>query len=180
MAVAKGLIGKVATKKNLEAAWRDVNRFARPQSHGMSEHTIQDFRLNYKKHLNDIRQELVEGKYSFGPPRGVTIAKKGGKKRPLKIFDIRDRVVQRAVARVLETYLAKPFRLNNRASHAYLRKKSVNTAIRQMLKYHQQGFHIILEADIIDFFGTVNRDILLNETIFPRLPDTTINQLIKG
>lgn len=180
MAITKGLIGKVATRKNLEAAWRDVNRLARPQSHGMSEQTIQDFRLNYKNYLEEIRKQLLEGKYSFGPPRGVTIEKKGGKKRPLKIFDIRDRVVQRAIARVLETYLSKPFRLNNRASHAYIHKKSVNTAISQMLKYHQQGFHIILEADIIDFFGTVNREKLLNEMIFPCLPDTSINRLIKG
>ncbi len=110
----------------------------------------------------------------------MTIKKKNGKKRPLKIADVRDRVVQRAITRVLEKYLEIKFSLNNTASHAYLRKKGVRTAIARMLKLHNDGYHIVLEADIEKFFDTVDLNKLLNEMVFPNLPDTTIHQLIEG
>ena len=175
----KHLLGKVATRKNLELAWLDISRLARPHSHGMSEQTIEEFRENYKANLEIIRNQLLSGEYRFGQLRATTIKKKSGKKRPLKIADIRDRVVQRALARVLEKYLEKSFDLNNPVSHAYLRKKGVQSAIKQMLKNHQEGCGVILEADIIDFFGTVKVNRLLNEMIFPSLPDETINDLIQ-
>ena len=146
----------------------------------MSEQTIEEFRQNYKANLEVIRNQLLSGEYRFGQLRAATIKKKSGKKRPLKIADIRDRVVQRALARILERYLEKSFDLNNKASHAYLRKKGVQTAIEQMLKNHQEGCGVILEADIIDFFGTVKVDRLLNEMIFPSLPGDTVNDIIKA
>ena len=120
MAFPKNLLGKVATRKNLELAWLDISRLARPLSHGMSEQTIEEFRLNYKANLEVIRNQLLGRDYQFGQLRAATIKKKSGKKRPLKIADIRDRVVQRALARVLEKYLQKFFDLNNLASHAYI------------------------------------------------------------
>lgn len=180
MAITKNVLRKVATRKNLEEAWLDISRFARPLSHGMSEQTIEEFRSNYTANLEIIRTKLLSGEYQFGQLRAATIKKKSGKKRPLKIADIRDRVVQRAMARVLEKYLEKSFGLNNSASHAYLRKKGVQSAIKQMLKHHQVGCGVILETDIIDFFGTVKVDRLLNEMIFPSLPDKTLNDLIKA
>lgn len=176
----KNLLGKIATRKNLELAWLDISRLARPLSHGMSEQTIEEFRKNYKENLEIIRNQLLSGEYRFGQLRATTIKKKNGKKRPLKIADIRDRVVQRALARVLEKYLEKSFDLNNPASHAYLRKKGVQSAIKEMLKNHQDGCGVILEADIIDFFGTVNVNKLLDELVFPNLPDDTLNSLIKS
>lgn len=179
MAIAKTLLGKIAARNNLENAWLDISRFTRPQSHGASNQTIENFRSNYKENLEVIRKELLSGSYKFGKVRGVTIEKKGGKKRPLRIADIKDRVVQRAMALVLEKYLGKKYYLNNPASHAYLKKRNIQSAIKQMLKLHQKGFLIILEADIVDFFGTVNVRKLLDEMVFPVLPDATLNDLIE-
>jgi RNA-directed DNA polymerase len=152
----KTLLGKVASTKNLEAAWRDISRFARYDSHGMTDQTIKDFSLNVKENLRLIRVELIKGDYNFGLLRGATIKKKGGKKRPLRIADIRDRVVQRAIARALEKELTHQFGLNNPTSYAYLKKKSTKSAIKRMLKLHQGGYSVILEADIKDFFGNIN------------------------
>lgn len=178
MAYPKTLLGKVATHINLEKAWSDISRSAKPLSHGMSEQTIQDFRANYKGLLDIIRGELLGNNYRFSLPRAVTISKKGGDKRPLRIADIRDRVVQRAITRVLSKRLDKLYHLDNPASYAYIEKRGVQTAIKQMLTYHQDGYTVVLEADIKSFFDTVNRDKLLEEMIFPALSDNTINQLI--
>ncbi len=178
MAKPKNLLEKVATRKNLEQAWHDINLSARPVSHGMSEQTILDFRTNLDNELEIIRKELLSNSYRFGKVRGATIKKKGGKKRPLRIADIRDRVAQRAIARILEKNLSGEFTLKNPASHAYITGRGVQTAIKKMLNYHQAGYLTIFEADIQDFFGTVNLEKLLDEMVFPALSDTSINRLI--
>ena len=178
MAYPKTLIGKVATRPNLLGAWEDISRSAKPGSHGQSEQTIQDFRSNLKSDLEIIRKELLDGTYQLGAVRAVTAKKKGGKKRPLRIADIRDRVVQRAITRKLEKPLEKKFNLLNPASYAYLRGRGVQSAIKQMLQYHQAGCRFVFEADIVSFFDTVDIQKLLNEMIFPVLPDTSLQDLI--
>ena len=105
MARPKNLIERVATHHNLKEAWEDISRNAKPCSHGISEQTIRDYRASWKVNNTSLRKELLRGNYRFSPVRAVTIEKKGGKKRPLRISDVRDRVVRRAMTRVMETYL---------------------------------------------------------------------------
>lgn len=179
------LLGKVATLQNLYKAWQHISKHVKDKSHGMSDETIEDFRSNLKSNINTIREQLLSGKYEFGDPRGIIKEKTDGGKRPLTIFDVRDRVVQRALASKLEKFLGARFKLDNAASFAYLPKKKgrpakgVQSAIKQMLKYHQEGCNWVFEADIVKFFDRVNRDQLLNKMIYPNLPDETINNLIK-
>lgn len=173
------MLGKVATRKNLKESWQDISRFAWESSHGMSDETIQEFRLQADQQLEIIRRQLKDGNYKFGKLRATTKKKKSGKRRPLRIADIRDRVVQRALTKILEKYLSDVFIINNRASFAYQKKKGVQPAIKQMLNYHQDSCNIVLEADIENFFDTVNVNNLLNKMIFPNLKDNSINQLIK-
>jgi len=49
-----------------------------------------------------------------------------------------------------------------------------------MLRFHQGGCRIVYEADIVDFFGTVNIDRLLQGIVFPKLSDPSLNTLIKA
>lgn len=136
--------------------------------------------MNAKSNLEKIRDELLSETYSFGKIRAVTIKKKGGKRRPLQIADIRDRVVQRAIARTLEKNLSKQFNLFNPASYAYLQGRGVQSAIKQMLRYHQGGCGVVFEADIVRFFDTVNTEKLLDDMVFPALPDNTLCDLINA
>ena len=179
MSIPKSLLGKTATRKNLADAWQHISRFAWDTSHGISDETIREFRSNLKKNLEDIRTLLLTGKYKFGKLRATTRRKKSGKPRPLQIADIRDRVVLRAITKILEDQLEDKFQLDNSASFAYLGGKGVRTAIKQMLKYHQEGYNIILEADIENFFDTVRVDDLLKNMIYPNLRDDTLNTLIE-
>ncbi len=178
MAFPKTLIGKIATRPNLQKAWEDISRSSNPLSRGQSEQTIQDFQSNLKSNLELIRDQLLSNSYEFGSLRAVTIRKKGNKKRPLQIADIRDRVVQRAITRQLERNLLKAFNLTNPASHAYLPKRGVQSAVKQMLKYHQDGCGIVYEGDIVSFFDNVDVDKLLQEMVFPALPDDTLQDLV--
>jgi RNA-directed DNA polymerase len=179
------LLGKVSTPQNLYKAWLDISRHVSDNSHGMSDQTIEEFRANLKSNLKFIRQELLSGTYDFGPKRAVVKQKKSGGKRPLVITDVRDRVVQRAITRKLENILGSKFKLDNPASFAYLPKKrgrpakGVQSAIKQMLRYHQEGCNYVFEADIVKFFDKVDHTQLLEHMIYPNLPDRTIDDLIK-
>jgi RNA-directed DNA polymerase len=179
MAYPKDLLGKVATRPNLRKAWEDISRAAKPLSHGPSEQTIQDFRANAEANLEQIRTELLKGLFRFGRLRAVTIAKKGGKKRPLRIADIRDRVVQRAITRQLEAICTNQFRLLNPASHAYLPGRGVQSAYRRLLHFHREGCGVVFEADIVNFFDSVDVQALLGSMIFPLLRDSTLNDLVE-
>jgi RNA-directed DNA polymerase len=176
----KTLLGKTATRENLEKAWHDISRLAWDSSHGISDETIQSFRSNLKENLKFIRKQLLAGDYEFGMLRATTRRKKVSKKRrPLKIADIRDRVVQRAITKIIENPLTHKFDLNNKASFAYIKRKGVRSAIRQMLEYHQKRHNVVLKADIEGFFDAVNVEDLLNNLVFPHLRDDTLNTLIR-
>ena len=55
----------------------------------------------------------------------------------------------------------------------------VKEAVEKINEYCQNGYSYVLEADLINFFGTVDKDSLLNDVVFKRLSDTTINTLIQ-
>lgn len=63
-------------------------------------------------------------------------------------------------------------------SFAYQKGKGVREATLKMKSSYKKG-HVILKADIINFFEEVQKDKLLNELIYPNLKDDSINELIK-
>ncbi|MBL8012655.1 MAG: hypothetical protein JNN05_02290 [Candidatus Omnitrophica bacterium] len=178
------LLQQVQTPSNLRAAWSEINR-SNPLSSGLSSFSIQDFSLNLKNNLANIRRQVKAGKYLFRPVKGVPIIKKGQftkegkpKKRGIRVAEVSDRVVQRAITRVIEPILIEEFQLNNGVSFAYLPRQGVRSALNQMVIHYREGNPVVFEADIEKFFDTVNRDKLLNEMVFPALPDQSINELI--
>lgn len=178
------LLQKVQTLSNLRRAWADLNK-ARPLSRGLSSETILSFGTNLESNLKSLRKQLRSGIFKFSPVRAVTKTKKKTsgkiKKRGLKIAEIRDRVVQRAIARIIEPILEKHFDLRNEASFAYLtgKDKGVRPALMRVISLYKKHNPHVFEADIEKFFDTVDKEKLLNEMIFPKLPDTSLNILIK-
>jgi retron-type reverse transcriptase len=173
------LLQQVQKPSNLQAAWSEIKK--NPRSHGLSEQTIEQFGSNLPQELRNIRRELRKG-YRFGRVRAILKIEVRPdskiKKRPLRSPEVKDRVVQRAIARVIEPFLIKRYDLLNAASFAYLRRRRMRDALVRMIELHQTGKRFILEADLENFFGSVNQQKLLSGLIFPALPDATINGLI--
>ena len=69
---------------------------------GVDKVTRQTFQDNLAKEVKRIREELLAGTYEPSPARRVYIPKADGKKRPLGILTLRDRVVQRAMLMVMD------------------------------------------------------------------------------
>lgn len=170
------LITQIANQAYLRKAWLKLNK-SNKDSRGISEETISDFSNSLESNLLTISTELKARKYVFQSVRPVLISKGVDEFRPLRLADIRDRLVQKALAMKLEELLAKKYQLDNDCSFGYRSNKNVEDAIKKMVGYYKQGYNIILEADIKKFFDNVNRKKLLSN-ISSELPDKTINPLL--
>lgn len=142
--------------------------------------TIFEFQKNLDNELSLLSTELHNGQFTFGKLKVVKIPKSSGGFRTLKIPQIRDRVVIKAITKLIEPQLAKHFNLDNKVSFAYQKNKSTAGAVEKMKSlYNKEGATFIFESDIKSFFDTVNREKLLEKLVLPKLSDETINKLIR-
>lgn len=172
------LLNKISSVESLRLAWAKLEKFNK-ESHGLTGETIAEFELNKEDKILSISKRLQEGTYQFSPYRAVLIPKSKGKFRPLQIPEVSDRVVIKAIAIELEEHFKELLEKSRGLSFAYQKGLGVKEAIEKINEYCQNGYSYVLEADLINFFGTVDKDSLLNDVAFKRLSDTTINTLIQ-
>ena len=172
------LLNKISSVESLRLAWAKLEKFDK-ESHGLTGETIAEFELNKEDKILSISKRLQEGTYQFSPYRAVLIPKSKGKFRPLQIPEVSDRVVIKAIAIELEEHFKELLEKSRGLSFAYQKGLGVKEAVEKINEYCQNGYSYVLEADLINFFGTVDKDSLLNDVVFKRLSDTTINTLIQ-
>ena len=79
--------------------------------------------------------------------------------RELACLTVPDKVMQRAVLNVIDPIIDKRF-LN--CSHGYRQKRSVATAVQQVLNFRNRGFRWMLDADIAHCFDSLDHKVLIN------------------
>lgn len=148
------LVDKVYSKRNLAMAWERVRRNA--GSGGIDGQSIGDFAAVAEEELERLHQELKAGKYEPRAVRQQLIPKAGqpGKMRPLGIPTVYDRVCQQAVLNRLEGIFEPVF---DEANFGYRMGKSAKGALRKIWGEIEEGGEWIVDADLKDFFGSVNR-----------------------
>jgi len=127
--------------------------------------------------LKGIQQHLEEGRYHPVPVRRVEIEKRdgSGKKRPLGIPTVRDRVVQMAAKIVLEPVFEADFR---DCSYGYRPKRSTVNAMERIRGLANKGYNFVLDGDIRNYFGSIDHEKLL-EAVRRRISDRRVVKLIK-
>ena len=153
------LIDKVYKRKNLEMAWEKVR--ANRGSGGVDGQSLEDFAEQLDQQLNRLQRELMEDSYQPQPVRQVPIPKAGkpGEYRMLGIPAIYDRVCQQALLNRLEPIFEPVF---DEANFGYRRGRSTKDALRKVWKEIKSGREWIVDADLKDFFGSVDHDKLLD------------------
>ena len=101
---------------------------------GSTKETLDGISMSY---FSKLSEDLLKGKFNFTPTRRIMIPKGPGKtgERPLSIANPREKIVQKALAMLLE-FIYEPIFLNN--SHGFRPNKGVHTALKQL---HTQGGH---------------------------------------
>lgn len=171
------LFDRLCSLKHLYAAWEKLNKTNRG-SFGLSGESIDEFDEQLDVNLESLSQQLKTGKYQFSAARPYLIPKPNGKLRPLQIPEIGDRVVLKAMALLLEQELRTILLPGEGVSFAYEKGKGIQNALSRIKEHYDQGNRFIYEADIVDFFGTVSRDKIV-EQISEQLPDNSLNELIR-
>jgi len=170
------LIDKVYKRKNLEMAWEKVKE--NRGSGGVDGQNLEAFEAQLNQELDRLHRELKEDTYRPLPVRQHPIPKrdKPGEYRMLGIPAIYDRVCQQALLNRLEPIFEPIF---DDASFGYRRGRSTKDALRKIWKEIQSGSEWIVDADLRDFFGSVDHEKLLT-LVAQRVADGRVLRLIKA
>ena len=170
------LIDKVYQRKNLEMAWEMVK--ANRGSGGVDGQSLEGFAGQLEQQLDRLHRELKDDVYRPQPVRQVQIPKAGkpGEFRTLGIPTIYDRVCQQALLNRLEPIFEPVF---DEANFGYRRGRSTKDAMRKVWKEIQGGREWIVDADLKDFFGSVEHEKLLT-LVAQRIADGRVQRLIEA
>jgi len=170
------LIDKVYKRKNLEMAWEKVK--ANRGSGGIDGLSLAAFEAQLNPQLDRLQRELKEDTYQPQPVRQHPIPKrdKPGEYRMLGIPTIYDRVCQQALLNRLEPIFEPVF---DEASFGYRRGRSTKDALRKIWKEIKNGSEWIVDADLRDFFGSVDHEKLLT-LVAQRVADGRVLRLIRA
>jgi RNA-directed DNA polymerase len=170
------LVDKVYQRKNLEIAWEKVK--ANRGSGGVDGQSLEAFAAQLDRQLDRLQSELKEDTYQPQPVRQVQIPKAGkpGEFRTLGIPTIYDRVCQQALLNRLEPIFEPVL---DDANFGYRRGRSTKDAMRKVWKEIQSGREWIVDADLRDFFGSVEHEKLLT-LVAQRVADGRVLRLIRA
>lgn len=123
-----------------------------------------------EERLGLLSASLMSGSYRPGPVRRFVVPKKrGGGTRTLGLPCVADRVVQSAALIVLDPLFEAEF---EESSFGYRHGRSVKAAAERISALYRQGFHHVVEADILSYFDNVPHGALLDdlEDLLPEPP----------
>lgn len=169
------LYDKVYRHDVIEAAYRRCEKNG--GSAGCDNETFEGIgEYGVERWLGELSEELKQRSYRADAVRRVWIPKSDGKKRPLGIPTIRDRVVQMAVLILLEPIFEADLQPEQ---YVYRRGKSAHDAIRQIHSLLNTGHVQVVEADISGYFDAIPHQELLR-SVARRVSDGQILSLIKA
>jgi group II intron reverse transcriptase/maturase len=139
------------TPEFLRETWRLMNRRG---ASGIDGETAQEFERDLDRRTETLVARLKAGQYQAPPVRRVEIPKLGtDKRRPLGIPTVEDRLLQRAVARLLEAIYEADF-LD--VSFGYRPGRSSHQALGKLRDMLMGRINYVLKADIHGYFDHLN------------------------
>ncbi len=168
------LIDKVFRRQTLEAAWEQVRRNG--GAAGVDGQSLRRFEARASVYLEELSEQLQRGTYCPQGVRRVEIPKGGGKRRPLGIPTVKDRIVQTALKRVIEPIFEKEFLP---MSYGFRPRRGCKDALREVDTLLRQGHTHVVDADLAGYFDSIPHDRLLGR-VGERISDSRVLDLLQG
>ena len=149
------LMDKVYSRSTLMCAWRKVR--ANKGAAGVDGMSIKRFERQAKRYINELHESLKSGTYRPQAVKRVYIDKSDGRKRPLGIPTIKDRVVQMAIKLVIEPIFEKEF---SDDSYGFRPNRSAKDALREVNHHLRSGSYWVVDADIKGYFDAIDHGML--------------------
>lgn len=165
-------LAHLLTPEFLRETWSMMNRRG---ASGVDGETTRAFEKDFYARTQDIHERLKSNTYKAPPVRRVEIPKGEGKTRPLGIPTVEDRLVQRAVARILGAIFEADF-LD--LSYGFRPRRHPHQALRYLREcIITKKVRYVFEADILGYFNHINHEWLM-QMLAQRIADPVILRLI--
>jgi len=135
----------------LREAFYELRRDGAP---GLSGITVKDYEKDLEANLKDLHERLRTQSYEAPPIKRVWIDKDNGKKRPIGLTEIEDKIVQKAVSMLMGAVVEQDFLPN---SYGFREGRNAHDALAYLREQcMKQGIRGIYDADITGFFDTID------------------------
>ena len=150
-------------------------RLRRDGAPGLSGITVKEYGKELEANLIDLYERLKDQRYVAPPIKRVWIDKEGGKKRPIGLLEIEDKIVQKAVSMLMGAVYEQDF---HPFSYGFREEHNAHQAIGEIrAQCMKHGIRWIYDADISGFFDNIDRS-WLRRFIQQRINDGGLLRLI--
>jgi RNA-directed DNA polymerase len=161
---------------DLVCLWRAFEDINPKAATGVDGVTWNSYRQNLGDNLRDLLERVHAGRYQAKPSRRAYIPKADGRLRPLGIAALEDKILQRAVVEVLNAVYEEDFL---GFSYGFRPGRNPHVALDALAAgVLRKKVSWILDADIRDFFGQLDRAWLMR-FVEHRIADKRILRLIQ-
>jgi RNA-directed DNA polymerase len=165
------LLHHVSLERLVRAYW-DLSPKAAPGVDGM---TWDAYGQDLVASLRDLHERVQQGRYRASPSRRAYIPKQDGRQRPLGIATLEDKILQRAVVEVLNAVYEADFL---GFSYGFRPGRNPHQALDALTAgIYRKKVNWVLDADIRDFFGQLDRD-WLRKFLGHRIADKRVLRLV--
>ncbi len=156
----------------LQESYEKLNK---KSAEGIDGKTWQQYGLGFPERRDSLLAEFKSGRYKAPALRRVYIPKDKHGQRPIDISTTEDKVLQASVRKVIEPIYEEDFKP---FSYGFRPGRSQHQVIEFMFqKVSFDKMHYIIDADIKDYFGSINHG-TLREFLDKRVKDGVIRRMI--
>ena len=159
------------TERRLMLAFDALKKDAAPGTDGVR---WREYDGNWQENLRDLHVRVQSGKYRAVPSRRVYIPKADGRLRPLGIASLEDKIVQRAVAEVLNAVYEADFK---GFSYGFRPGRGQHDALDALSAGLGTKVNWVLDADVRGFFDHLDRGWLV-KFLRHRIADERVLRLV--